>query len=128
VQTSPAQDEQEIEKLYQAADQALMRADARALAQFLAEDYVQYGDSGLPFDRQQILESLGSGAVQYPSIVSTGRTIRLFGDIAVVHGSEDDEVVAHDVRSRVRYLYMDVLMKRAGRWQLVASQLAQTIK
>jgi len=61
----------------------------------------------------------------FPSIVSTGRVIRLFGNTAVVHGSEDGEVETAEKKFRVRYLYLDLLLKREGKWKLVASQLAR---
>jgi ketosteroid isomerase-like protein len=117
--------EQQIEALYHAGDAALIRADVAALSEILADDYIQYNDAGQPFTRQQILNNFRSGAIRYPSIVSTGRVIRLFGDLAVVHGSEDDEVETAGTRSRVRYMYLDVLLKREGKWKLVASQLAR---
>ncbi len=75
--------------------------------------------------KQEILSALRSGAVRYPSIVSTGRRIRLLGDVAIVHGSELDEVDAEGSRFPVRYLYMDVVCKRGGRWQIVGSQLVK---
>jgi len=65
------------------------------------------------------------GAIRYPSIVSTGRTIRVLGDMAVVNGSESDEVEVGGERRQVRYVYLDVLLKRNGEWKLVASQLAK---
>jgi uncharacterized protein (TIGR02246 family) len=118
-------DQEKIEALYHAGDAALMQADVNALAEILADDYVQYNDAGQPFTRRQILDSFRSGAIRYPSIVSTGRVIRFFGDTAVVHGSEDDEVETHGTRSHVRYMYLDVLLKREGKWRFVASQLAR---
>jgi len=118
-------DERQIEALYHAGDAALMRADVEALSEILADDYIQYNDAGQPFTKQQILDNFGSGAICYPSIVSTGRLIRLFGDTAVVHGSEEDEVETQGNRSHVRYMYLDVLLKREGKWQLVTSQLAR---
>lgn len=121
-------DEQQIEALYEAGDRALMNADVEALSQILADDYVQYGDAGQPSTKQKILENFRTGAVRYPSIVSTGRTIRLFGNMAVVHGSEDDVVESRGKRSQVRYIYLDVLLKRGGEWKLVASQLARPVE
>jgi len=118
-------DEQQIEALYHAGDAALMRADVDALSEILADDYIQYNASGQPFTKQQILANFQSGSIRYPSVVSTGRVIRLFGDTAVVHGSEDDEVETAGTHSHIRYLYLDVLLKREGKWQLVASQLAR---
>lgn len=121
-------DEQQIIELFEAGDRALMSADIQALSRILADDYVQYGDSGLPASKQDILDSFRTGTIRYPSIVSTGRTIRVFGDTAVVHGSESDEVEASGKRFHTRYLYLDVLLRRNGEWKLVASQLARPVE
>ena len=121
-------DEQQIEALYEDADKALVTADVDVLSRILADDYVQYGDTGRPQTKQAILANLRAGVIRYPSIVSTGRTIRIFCDTAVVHGSESDEVEAKGKRFQVRYLYLDVLLKRDGEWKLVASQLARPVE
>jgi ketosteroid isomerase-like protein len=122
---SSMDDEQEIHSLFEAGDRALMATDIEALSLVFADDYVQYDPSGKAFSKQGVLESLRSGDVRYPSIVSTGRRIRLFGDVAIVHGSELDEVEADGKRFPVRYLYMDLVCKRDGRWQIVGSQLVK---
>jgi uncharacterized protein (TIGR02246 family) len=119
------EDEQQILALHEAGDKALMSADLAALAQIFADDYVQYNEAGKAFTKQDVLNNFRSGAIRYPSIVSTGRKIRVFGDTAVVHGSESDEVEADGKRFSVRYVYLDVLRKRDGVWKLVASQLAR---
>ncbi|HEV3083709.1 MAG TPA: nuclear transport factor 2 family protein, partial [Gemmataceae bacterium] len=96
-----------------------------ALARIFADDYVQYDAAGRAFTKQQVLDNLRTSAIRYPSIVSTGRRIRLFGDMAIVHGSEEDEVEADGKRFPVRYLYMDVVCRRGGKWQIVGSQLVK---
>jgi len=118
-------DEQQILALHEAGDSALMSADLDALAQIFADDYVQYNESGKAFTKQEVLNNFRTGAIRYPSIVSTGRQIRLFGDTAVVHGTESDEVESDGKRFSVRYVYLDVLRKHNGEWKLVASQLAR---
>ncbi len=118
-------DEQQVLALHEAGDRALMTADLAVLAEIFADDYVQYNDSGQAFTKQDVLEKFRSGAIRYPSIVSTGRKIRVLGDTAVVHGSEDDLVETGGKRFKVRYVYLDVLQKRDGKWKLVASQLAR---
>src|ERR1039458_1409561 len=124
---SLADDEQQILTLFEAGDKALMSADLEALSRIFADNYVQYGESGEPQSKQAILDNFRSGAIRYPSIVSTGREIRVFGDTAVVHGSESDEVEVAGKRFSVRYVYLDVLRKRNGEWKLVASQLARPV-
>jgi ketosteroid isomerase-like protein len=121
-------DEQQILRLHEAGDKALMNADLGVLAQIFADDYVQYNESGRAFTKQDVLDNFRTGAIRYPSIVSTGRKIRLFGNMAVVHGSENDEVEAGGKRFAVRYVYLDVLQKRNGEWKLVASQLARPVE
>src|SRR5216684_1020366 len=118
-------DEQQILALHKAGDKALMSADVAVLAQIFADDYVQYNESGKAFTKQDVLNNFRTGAIRYPSIISTGRKIRVFGDTALVHGSESDEVEVSGKRSAVRYIYLDVLRKRNGEWKLVASQLAR---
>jgi uncharacterized protein (TIGR02246 family) len=118
-------DERQILALHEAGDRALMSADLAVLAQIFADDYVQYNEAGKAFTKQDVLESFRSGAIRYPSIVSTGRQIRVFGDTAIVHGAESDEVESDGKRFSVRYVYLDVLRKQNGEWKLVASQLAR---
>ena len=118
-------DEAKILALHEAGDRALMSADLTVLEQIFADDYVQYNEAGKAFTKQDVLNNLRTGAIRYPSIVSTGRKIRVFGDTAVVHGSEADEVEVNGKRSAVRYVYLDVLRKSDGEWKLVASQLAR---
>lgn len=118
-------DELAIHSLFEAGDRALMGADAEALGHIFADDYVQYDAAGKPSTKAEILANFRTGAIRYPSIVSTGRTIRLFGDWAIVHGSEADEVQSGGRRFAVKYLYMDVVRKRDGVWQIVGSQLAK---
>jgi uncharacterized protein (TIGR02246 family) len=121
-------DEQQILALHEAGDRALMNADLAVLARIFADDYLQCNEAGKVFTKQDVLNNFRTGAIRYPSIVSTGRDIRVFGDTAVVHGSESDEVEANGKRSAVRYVYLDVLRKSDGEWRLVASQLARTVE
>src|ERR1019366_5866014 len=124
---SLADDEEIILTLFGAGDKALMSADLEALSRIFADDYVQYGESGEPLSKEAILAAFRSRTTNYPSIVSTRREIRVFGDTAVVHGSESDEVEAAGKRFSVRYIYLDVLVRRNGEWKIVASQLARPV-
>jgi uncharacterized protein (TIGR02246 family) len=120
-----ANDEQQILQLFEDGDRALMAADVAELSRIFADDYLQYDESGRAFTKQNVIDHLTTGSIRYPSIVSTGRQIRLLGEFAIVHGSEQDEVEQAARRSSVRYVYTDLVAKRDGRWQIVASQLAK---
>ncbi len=119
-------DEQQILKLFEDGDRALMTADVGELERIYAEDYIQYDESGVSSTRQNLIEKLTSGKVRFLSMISTGRRIRLLrDDVAIVHGSEEDDMEQEGQRFPAEYIYMDVVMKRNGRWQIVASQLAR---
>lgn len=122
-------DEQQILRLFEDGDRTLIAGDAAELSRIFADDYVQYDESGKASTKSDVIANLSSGKIRYVSMVSTGRRIRILrDDVAVVHGSEDDVVEQDGKRFPVRYVYMDVVMKRAGRWQIVASQLARPAK
>ena len=119
-------DQQQILKLFEDGDRALIAADVAELARIFADDYVQYDESEKSFTKQDVIGNLSSGKIRYVSMISTGRRIRILrDDVAVVRGSEEDEVEQGGRRFPVRYLYMDVVMKRSGRWQIVESQLVK---
>jgi uncharacterized protein (TIGR02246 family) len=113
-------------KLFEDGDRALIAADLDAMSRIYADDYVQYDESGNTSTRSDLIENLSSGNIRFVSMVSTGRRIRLLrDDVAIVHGSEDDVIEQGGRRFPARYVYMDVVMKRNGQWQIVGSQLAK---
>jgi uncharacterized protein (TIGR02246 family) len=119
-------DEQRILRLFEDGDRALVAGDVGELSRIFADDYMQCDESGRVSTKSDVIENLRSGAIRFISMVSTGRRIRLLrDDVAIVHGSEDDEVEQGGKRFSVRYVYTDVVMKRDGKWQIVGSQLAK---
>jgi hypothetical protein len=120
--------EQQIVKLFEDGDRALISADVAELSRIFADDYIQYDEGGRLFTKQDVLDNLKSGEIRYVSMTSTGRRIRMLSDdVAIVHGSEEDVLEQANGRSLVRYIYMDAVTKRKGKWQIVASQLARQV-
>ena len=121
-----ASDEEQILRLFQDGDRALIAADAQEIQRIYSDDYVQYDELGRISTRQDVIDRLTSGQIRFVAMKSTSRHIRLLrDDMAVVNGSEEDEIEQDGRRSSVHYIYMDVVVKRHGRWQIVASQLAK---
>jgi len=120
-------DTAQIVKLFEDGDRALIAADMTELVRIFADDYFQYDESGNRFTKADVLRNLEIGKIRYVSMLSTGRQVHLLGDIAIVHGSEEDEVESAGKRFSVRYIYMDIVRKRDGKWQIIASQLARPI-
>ena len=121
-----ASDEQQIVQLFEDGDRALIAVDVPELSRIYADDYVQYDESGEIITKSGLIESLVSRKTRLIAMISTGRRIRILrDDVAIVHGSEDDIVEQAGRRFPARYFYMDVVVKRDGKWQIVASQLAK---
>jgi hypothetical protein len=121
-------DKQQILQLFEDGDRALVAADLAELSRIFADDYIQYDESGKAFTKQDVMSSLKSGGIRYVAMISIGRRIRLLNeDVAIVQGSESDEVEHNGRRFPVRYVYMDIVVKRDGKWQIVASQLAKSL-
>jgi uncharacterized protein (TIGR02246 family) len=119
-------DEQQILKLFVDGDRALIAADVAELSRIYTDDYVQYDEAGNTSKKSDVIENAKSGKTRYVSMISIGRRIRVLrDDVAIVHGAEDDLVEQGGQRYSVRYIYMDVVMKRDGSWQIVGSQLAK---
>jgi len=119
-------DEQQILKLFEDGDRALIAADLAELSRIFADDYLQYDEAGDVSTKRDVLNNLKTGVIRYLAMTSTGRRIRLLSeDVAIVHGSEEDDVEQSGRRFPVRYVYMDVVVKRNGIWQIVGSQLAK---
>ena len=122
-------EEQQILQLFEDGDRALVAGDLAELSRIFADDYIQYDESGKSFTKQDVINNLKSGAIRYVAMVSIGRRIRLLTeDVAIVHGSESDEVEQNGRRFFVRYVYTDVVLKRSGKWQIAGSQLAKSTK
>src|SRR4030088_1989038 len=73
-------DEQQILKLFEDGDRALIAADVAELSRIFADDYIQYDESGKPSAKQDVISNLRSGKIRYISMTSTGRLVRLLGE------------------------------------------------
>jgi len=120
-----SEDERQIAQLFEDGDRALISVNPAQLNRIYADDYVQYDESGRIRTKQDLIRALRDGKLRFIAMKSTGRNIRLFGDFAVVHGSEQDEIEQAGQRLIVSYMYMDVVVRRGEEWQIVASQLAK---
>src|SRR5215470_7598326 len=95
--------------------------DAAVLDRILASDFVHV----VPFDHFLAKQEHIVWAVNHPDSMTLQKrfdklNIRLYGDVAIVHGS----VIASDVRGKElnRSMFTDVFVYRDGRWQAVNAQ------
>ena len=118
-----------VEEIHAVEDRrydAMIRGDADALANTLAEEFVYHQPNGKTNDKPGYIKQMQSGAVKIFSAERYDVKVNLYGDVATAMGSTrlDVEIAGERRNSDLRYL--NVWVKRDGRWQLAARQSAFT--
>ena len=101
--------------------EAALKKDAAALDKILADDWVGQGPTGVS-TKAQTLAELKSGDYKLESQTLGDMKVRVFGDTAVVAGSDDEKSSYKGKDTSGHYTWTDVFVKRHGRWQAAASQ------
>jgi len=104
---------------------AAQKKDADTLNRILAEDWVGQGPTGA-VTKAQALAELKSGESKLDSITLGDMKVRVFGDTAVVAGTDDEKSSYKGKDTSGHYTWTDVFVKRQGKWQAVASQSTHT--
>jgi uncharacterized protein (TIGR02246 family) len=121
----PKSDTAVSEKL-QAIEQDWLNAeknhDAAAFEKIVADDWIAITPDGKSQTKAQ-------RAVEIKTARTTSATlgdmkVRVFGDTAVVTGTDDEITVEGSKESSDHYVWTDVFVKRNGKWLAVASQTA----
>jgi hypothetical protein len=101
---------------------AMVAADAERLEEFLADDLSYAHTTGLVETKQQFLQTIESGVIDYQRIVPEDVRVRIYGEVAVMTGTAELQVVANGSPVRARIGFLDVSRRVGGAWQLVAWQ------
>jgi ketosteroid isomerase-like protein len=101
--------------------EAAQKKDAATLDRILADDWVGQGPTGTA-TKAESLADLKSGDNKLESITLGDMKVRVFGDTAVVTGSDDEKSSYKGKDTSGHYTWTDVFVKRQGRWQAAASQ------
>ena len=120
--------EEELLKLEKEFARAIVKNDAEAIRQFLADDWVIIDVDGGIIDKARFLGVVESGALTHEMMESDDVEVRIYGDSAVVSGltRTKGKFMGQDFSTQERAT--DVFVMRNGRWQCVFSQLTRFIK
>lgn len=112
--------EQDLRKLVQMWDEAFVKKDTETLNRLLADEFEFVG--GLK--KTDYLASLKNRKANVLSAVSTDIRVQVYDDVAIVTGV--DAIIIKDAGQDLltKWLYMDVWVKRGGRWQCVKTYSA----
>lgn len=109
--------EEELRQLVKMWDEADVKGDAVALDKLLADEFSFVGGA----NKAQYLASVKAKSADtfVESAVSDDVKVQVYGDTAVVTGVDTVKGKNKGQAYLNRYLYLDVWVKRAGRWQCV---------
>jgi ketosteroid isomerase-like protein len=109
----------ELTKLEQERCRALSEKDWPALEALLSEDYTHVHTTGRVEDRPTYLQ----GMKERPRETSRGPlSVRVYGDSAVMMGSQTNKTQGHDGTSLMHSAVIQVWVKQGSGWKLVAAQ------
>jgi len=116
-----------VEEIHAVEDRrydAMIRGDADALANTLAEEFVYHQPNGKTNDKPGYIKQMQSGAVKIFSAERYDVKVNLYDDVATAMGSTRLDVEIAGERRKADLRYLNVWVKRDGRWQLAARQSA----
>ena len=101
---------------------ALLSGDPEAIRELYAEDFRSHSLSGDVEGREAVLAAFGPGGVKLDMFEAEDLTVEVFGDIGILTGlgSISGSYEKTEFRHRVRFV--DVFLRRAGRWRYHFSQ------
>jgi ketosteroid isomerase-like protein len=121
-QGEPTLEEQELVRLERDWDAAFVAKDVRFIERVLADEFVAtYGDGTRGDKAAEMAQTLDFDQ-RVDSSVLDGFRVRIYGETAVVWFSRHMTGPKSGKIISVTYRFVDVFVKRAGRWQCVSSQ------
>jgi len=120
--------EEELLKLEKEFARAIVKNDAEAIGQFVADDWVIIDADGGRIDKSRFLGAVKSGVLIHEMMESDDVGVRIYGDTAVVSGltRTKGKFMGRDFSTQERAT--DVFVMQNGRWQCVFSQLTRFTK
>ncbi len=116
---------QEILQLEEQRVQAFLSADTATLTRLLADDFsLVHTGSGID-TKQDFIEKLESGTLNYQTITTLNIHPRIYGDsgdVGLVTGAASMEIIVRGEPRQYSYVYTAVYVKENKSWKMVAIQ------
>jgi ketosteroid isomerase-like protein len=108
--------------------QAGMKKDAATLDKVMADDWVGVDHEGKSYTKAEVMSDLKSGASVTTSVELGAMKVRVFGNTAVVTGSDTEKSSYKGKDTSGTYAWTDVFVMRKGHWQAAASHSSKVAK
>ena len=116
----------EIDRMEDAWRDALLRRDAAAISQMVAEDYIGISPSGILQTKDQLVTELHNGVMQIRSLEFSDRKVRFYGTTALVTSRADVSGATSDGDITGSYRYTHVWVRdNKGQWRIVSFEASR---
>jgi len=119
--------EQELTQLTDQYIAALKGKDTAALERIWADDLTFINPGGAVFTKAQRLADIQSGANRFDSLEASDRTVRIYGDTAVMTSLTTMKGQYGGQDASGQYRVTNVFAKRGGGWQIVSLQMTPIV-
>jgi ketosteroid isomerase-like protein len=110
-----------IKQISQDMGDAMVRVDIDKLNQIYADDFITVGRSGKVITKADIVRDFQSFHDKLESFENGPIDVQVFGNVAVASGSVSETRIRDGKNVSGEFLWMDLLEKRAGKWEVVRS-------
>ena len=125
---SPADDERAVAALDIEYQAAVEKGDATTMSRILADDFVLRTGSGKTFSKADLLASARDGKTVYEHQEAGSRTVRVWGDTAVVTALLWLKGVDSGKPFDYRLWYSDTYVRTAQGWRYVFGQASLPLR
>ena len=115
--------QEEVLSLEKEFSQAIVKNDAKAVARFLADDWIIIDPDGGIIDRARFLGVIESGALTHEMMESEDSRVLIYGNTAIVTALTTTKGKFSGQAFTTQERSTDVFVKQNGRWLCVLSQL-----
>jgi uncharacterized protein DUF4440 len=110
--------------LYRACD-AFRDGEVAYLSEFLGDGFTLTDSSGKVTTRDETLAEIRNREPRYEVFRNHGMNVRLYGDTALVNGVTSLKGTSSGQPFEVEVQFTDTLIRKSGRWVLVASHASR---
>jgi hypothetical protein len=118
-----------LKKIEQELTDSILKSDNTAFEKYLASDYLGIGPDGVTQNKSELLADIKSGTLKLESSTLSDIKVQVAApDMAVVVYRTNDKGTYKGKDVTGEYRWLDVFVKRGGKWQIAIDQGTQIAK
>ena len=118
----------ELKQIENDWEEAVKAKNAEKLGDILADSWAGLGWNGRREDKATALADLKASGNSLDTFEMGPMKVRIFGNTAVVTGSDTEKSMENGKDTSGKYIWTDVFVKQNGKWRAVASQSTKVPK